>query len=696
MNKSRVLLAASVASMIDQFNMPNIRLLLEMGYEVHVACNFKEGNTCDESRVEFLLTVLKDLGVVIYQWDCPRNVHAVTRCYRAYWQMKRILADSHVEWMHCQSPIGGVLARIAAYETGIPVVYTAHGFHFYKGAPWRNWLLYYPVEKLLAGWTDVLITVNKEDYCFARQHLHVEKVFRIPGVGINTETFCNPLYKELEKQKFCRKYHIPYDAFVLLSVGELNKGKNHRMVIDALAAMKRMDVYYLICGQGELREQLQQYADKCGVGRQVRMPGYQTDVAGIYRNADVFVFPSVREGMPVALMEAMAAGLPCVVSDIRGNRELVDHFRFSPDQPKQLLNALQSLLHNTDLRRRFGRYNQIRIKAYDQVRVNSKMKYIYHGFQICLGNGCGQMHGNIQKFMEKPLVSVIIPVFHLADDPVLQMAIESILDQTYQNWEMILCDDGSTDGTIQVLQRLAALDHRIRVVRNSRNRGAGYARNLCLRFACGKYIALMDADDISHPQRLAKQVAFLERHPEYAFVGCNIWLRDRHGIWGRRRMEQIPDRKSFLCTLPFAHPTVMLREEIIRELHGYTQAPLARRAEDYELFMRLYAEGYRGYNLQEELYGYLEEPDSYQKRKYINRVAECVVRWQGFLKLGILKGNLRYVVKPLFVGLIPGWMLRIQRKRRFTNNDRNCHIKLQKLERYQILRTKHMQTSAKR
>ncbi len=326
---------ASVASMIDQFNIPNIRIMQELGYEVHVACNFKEGNTCDAARIRKLMRMLRDMDVVCFQWDCPRNIYAVCRCMKAYRQLLKLTARVQYDWLHCHSPAGGVLARLAAHQRKIRAVYTAHGFHFYQGAPVQNWLLYSMVEALLAHWTDTLVTVNQEDYRFAVKNLKAKKIVRIPGVGIDSRIFRTQQWDGLtkteqktgqkteQKKAFCRKYQIPESASVLLSVGELNRGKNHRMVIEALSGLKRQDVFYLICGQGPLLGRLKQYASSRGVGERIRMPGYQDCMPWIYQNADIFVFPSMREGMPVALMEAMAAGLPCVVSDIRGNRELI-------------------------------------------------------------------------------------------------------------------------------------------------------------------------------------------------------------------------------------------------------------------------------------------------------------------------------------------------------------------------------------
>ena len=267
MRRKIVLVLASVASMIDQFNLPNIRLLKERGYEVHVACNFKKGNTCDARQIQRLQKTLRQMHVRQYQWDCPRRVCSVKDCIRAYRQVLRLTERYSYAWMHCQSPIGGALARIAAHKRGIRVIYTAHGFHFYKGAPAKNWLLYYPVERLLARWTDVLVTLNQEDYQLAKRRLRAGKICRIPGVGVAVKQFFLnqkqiQLQSQAARQDFRKKYRIPEDAMILLSVGELNKGKNHQAVIKALAGLPQKNVYYMICGKGARRHRLKVYASR--------------------------------------------------------------------------------------------------------------------------------------------------------------------------------------------------------------------------------------------------------------------------------------------------------------------------------------------------------------------------------------------------------------------------------------------------
>ncbi len=395
MCKKKVLMAASVASMIGQFNVPNIELLQELGYEVHVACNFQEGNTFDKKSIRRLQQLLRQRNVHMYQWDCPRKLSAWEQCLKAYVQLLKITKNRQFSLIHCHSPIGGALARVVAHVRKIPVVYTAHGFHFYKGAPLKNWFLYYPVEKLLSYWTDQLITVNAEDQAFAKKHLKAGRVDRILGVGIDTERFAQACQRDrLDRKKALReRYRIPQDAVLLLSVGELSVRKNHQALLKALAAMKRQDVYCIICGQGELSAWLAAYAKKLGIADRVRLAGYVEQIEQVYQAADIFVFPSLQEGLPAAVMEAMATGLPCVVSDIRGSRELmyginnhsgqdigtdsIGGICVRLDRPRELVEALEKLADSPGLRERYAKVNRERSRVYDICHVKKVMAQIY-------------------------------------------------------------------------------------------------------------------------------------------------------------------------------------------------------------------------------------------------------------------------------------------------------------------------------
>ena len=319
----RVLILASVASMIGQFNMGNIRLLQEMGYEVHVACNFKEGSTCDVESVRELEKDLKELHVAYFHVDFSRDMKDIGKHLGAYRQVVNLLGKNGYRFLHCHSPIGGVVGRLAAHRTHTKVVYTAHGFHFYKGAPVKNWLMYFPAEWLCSFWTDLLVTINKEDYSFARKHLHAKRTGYVPGVGIDMKKFSPGTLSPGERSAMRAELGVGPEDKMLLSVGELNRNKNHGIVIKAMAELNDEKLHYVIAGSGGLRGYLEGMAQDLGLSGRVHLLGYSRDVAELYQVADLYIHPSLREGLPVSLMEAIASKCPVICSDIRGNRDLV-------------------------------------------------------------------------------------------------------------------------------------------------------------------------------------------------------------------------------------------------------------------------------------------------------------------------------------------------------------------------------------
>ncbi len=271
-----------------------------------------------------------------------------------------------------------------------------------------------------------------------------------------------------------------------------------------------------------------------------------------------------------------------------------------------------------------------------------------------------------------PIISVLMGIYN-ENKIYASQAIDSILNQTFSDFEFIICDDGSNPAFYRWLYGYCRKDKRIRLLRSSCNQGLAAALNNGLKCAEGKYVARMDADDISARERLARQYDFLEAHPEYALTGCSVRMTGKRGIWGMRIMEEIPTKESFLKTSPFVHPAIMIRMDAVKALHGYSESKTAVRAEDYEFFMRLYVAGFRGYNLQEPLLSYREDESSLKKRKYRYRIHECMVRYRGFCRLGILKGNYRYVAKPLIAGLVPaGWMMRIRKHRYAQTGKSRC------------------------
>ena len=266
------------------------------------------------------------------------------------------------------------------------------------------------------------------------------------------------------------------------------------------------------------------------------------------------------------------------------------------------------------------------------------------------------------------LISVIMGVYNCKDLFKLEKCVQSILNQTWKDWEFIICDDGSTDDTRLMLEELKERDSRIRILHYDTNQGLGYALNYCIRESRGKYIARQDDDDVSAPDRLEKQIHFLEEHPEYAFVGSVAKIYDDRGDWGEYLLPEQPTKHDFLWNNPFLHPSLMFRSEVL-ENTMYDPSRKFLRCEDYELFMRLYAMGYRGYNMQENLYRYFIHLDPNKKyRKMRFRIIEARVRFRGFRMLGMGLIGIPYVFKPILIGLIPqNVFLRIQFKR-YRNN----------------------------
>lgn len=251
------------------------------------------------------------------------------------------------------------------------------------------------------------------------------------------------------------------------------------------------------------------------------------------------------------------------------------------------------------------------------------------------------------------LISVIMGVYR-PDARHLKLAIQSLLNQTIENWELILYDDGSGAAFEGILQEAAELDSRIVLVRGGKNRGLAHGLNRCVKVAKGSYIARMDDDDFCHPERFQRQLDFLQTHPQYDWVGTNGLLFDKKGIWGRLTMPERPEERDFLRYSPYIHPSVMFRREVFQKAHGYITARVTNRCEDYELFMRLHMRGCRGYNIQEPLFFYREDMKSHGKRTFACRVNESRIRYRGFRRLGILRlGTLPSVLRPIVGGLIP-------------------------------------------
>lgn len=311
----KVLFVTTVSGFLPQFESDHVKLLQDAGCEVHYASNFENPvYVFDEAE-------LRQRGICLHQIDVEKSLLKIRKNLGAVRQLLRIIRENDIDVIHCHNPMGGAVGRVAACLSKKKpyVIYTAHGFHFYQGAPIKNWLLFYPAEWMLARMTDIIVTINKEDDKRARK-LPIRRdggIYRIHGAGVDKDRFAPGDSGEKKR----RELHIPQDAFHIVTAAELNDNKNQKTIIEAVDSLPHKDIYYSICGKGIREANLRELIRKKGLENRVRLLGFRTDMEEILQTADCFAFPSYREGFGVAAVEALLCGVPLVAADNRGTRE---------------------------------------------------------------------------------------------------------------------------------------------------------------------------------------------------------------------------------------------------------------------------------------------------------------------------------------------------------------------------------------
>jgi glycosyltransferase EpsD len=339
----KVLFCATVDLHFKAFHLPYLKWFKEQGWEVHVAAS-------GDMELPY---VDKKYNIAIQR--SPFNKMNLG----AYKELKRIIDKNQFNIIHCHTPMGGVLTRLAAREArkhGTKVLYTAHGFHFCRGAPFLNWLVYYPAERWLSHYTDCLITINEEDFRLAvNHHFKASQIEFIHGVGVNTERFT----PEKDKSILRAKYHYRNDAFLMFYAAEFNKNKNQKLLIESLALIKNEipNAILLLAGDGPLLQNCQDLSKKLGVKDMIDFLGYRNDIDLLLQMSDIAVASSLREGLPVNIMEAMACGLPVIANDNRGHRELIqddENGWIIKNDPAAFSDKIRALASNSDLKNELG------------------------------------------------------------------------------------------------------------------------------------------------------------------------------------------------------------------------------------------------------------------------------------------------------------------------------------------------------
>lgn len=367
-NKEKYLSLSPIA--VSNFTFPNSLALqqIDMFHQYQgLSRRYAQEIECTNAPIHFL-------DIPIY-----RNILDIKNILIAYKRINKHIKELNIDYIHCNTPLGGFLGRVCGKRCNVQkVIYTAHGFHFYKGAPSINWLLFYPIERFLARWTDALLVMNDEDYSITKKFkLRDEgKIFKVPGVGIDLNGITDgPIVSDIRKE-----LELPDSSKLCISMGDLNKNKNCEVVIRAFASVDS-DVHYLICGIGPEKEKLEEISTTLGISKNVHFLGFRRDIVSLLKQSDVFILSSFREGLPRSTMEAMACGLPCVVSEIRGNVDLIEEgingLLCKPTDTEGFSNAINRLCQNQSLRESMGKYSLEKIKGYDTSVVTQKLEEIY-------------------------------------------------------------------------------------------------------------------------------------------------------------------------------------------------------------------------------------------------------------------------------------------------------------------------------
>jgi len=366
--KGKKVLFTSHTANFSKFNRPFMRWFKEQGYEVHYAsAGEEEVKDCDRH----------------FSICFNRSPYSLDN-FTAYRQLKRIIDRENYDIIHCHTPMGSVVTRLAARgarKKGTKVIYTAHGFHFYSGAPFINWVLYYPIEKCLSKYIDCLITINKEDYLRANKKFHTKNIYKIDSVGVDLSRFAS--ISNRQKQNLRSKYGYGLDEPILICVGEFTTNKDQAFMINILPELikKIPNLKLVFAGVGYRMEPCQRLVNDLGVQKHVDFLGYRQDVDKLYQLSDILVSFSRREGLPINILEGMATGLPVVCTSVRGHVDVIKHglngFLYDcSDQGAFIKNVLR-LFSDKKLIKSIKGHNLEDVKKYSVDNAIKTMKKIY-------------------------------------------------------------------------------------------------------------------------------------------------------------------------------------------------------------------------------------------------------------------------------------------------------------------------------
>ena len=364
LNGKKVLVVCTTDNMIWQFLLPSINMFKTMGATVHCACN-ETGFWFDE--------IPKHSEVTMHKLPFERSPFKLANL-KAYKALKKLVREEKYDLIYCHQPVGGVMGRLVAKKFDIPVIYVAHGFHFYKGCPKKN-LLFKAIEHYCARYTTALVTMNEEDYQ-ASLKMKAKNKYKINGIGFDFNKYTNPKVERVEMRKTLGLS----DEFTIVTVAEMIKRKNYGTMLKVIERLKDQNIKFLICGRGEQEESIRQQISDLKIENKVEILGYRKDINNIMTASDLFFLPSYQEGLTLSVIEAMNFGLPCAVSDVRGNRDLIEDHKggiiAEPEDDLMFAKKIKNLIEDRKIASNMGEFNKNSSDAYSVTNVLSQIEKI--------------------------------------------------------------------------------------------------------------------------------------------------------------------------------------------------------------------------------------------------------------------------------------------------------------------------------
>lgn len=371
----KILLLSPTGSIHSRFNTANIKAIDKLGYELHLLANFENGPGPEGKNEAFAKSCIEQ-GYFVHNFPFSRGGALKNIAYVS--ELKKFLRKEKFDIVHAHTETGGLLLRLASSAKGPSrFIYTAHGMSFWKGCPLKNRLIYKTIEWWICGGMDKNLGMNQEEIDVLRKWNSKTAAY-VHGIGLNLERFQKT---GRPREEVRAEFGLKADDKFIVSVGELDDNKNHITVIKALAMLEHKNFKYVVCGVGPNKEMLEKYAQERGLGEKVILAGYRSDIPDILNAADIFLFPSFHEGMPVAALEAMACGLPLICSKIRGNVDIVkdgeNGFLFEPEDFMTLALLLEKLFCNPKQALLFGEKNKEIVKDYSLDSLIKELIKIY-------------------------------------------------------------------------------------------------------------------------------------------------------------------------------------------------------------------------------------------------------------------------------------------------------------------------------